>query len=372
MKFRVIVRNFQNYGGAEVIALRFADFLYKEGLLKEVLCGRSSLSKSYPVKEVGYLKPGRFFKTFTFQKRAVKYIKENEERGVVNFAFSKVPYCHVFRNGGGTHLGFLKASIEAYKGAEKLLKRVRRRLNPVNYLNPLLEEEIFKTSKAIVAISSIVKDEVLEFYGHLKLEDKIFTVPNPVNKERFSPEVKEKLRERGREFVRAKKGEFVLGFASSNFKLKGLREALFALKYLPERVKLVVAGGRNPKEYLKLAKKLNLKGRVLFLGKVSQMELFYSGIDLFLHPSYYDTFANVVAEALATGTPVICSAKTGAKEFVKEEVSGFVLKEITPEEIGRKVKEALSRKWKFKVELPTDEEVFRRYVEIGEQSLSQV
>ncbi|WP_456436213.1 glycosyltransferase family 4 protein [Thermovibrio ammonificans] len=367
MKFRVVVRRLSGYGGAEFIALRFANYLHKRGLLEEVVCGVKEVEVPFKVTELGYLKPGRFLKTLSFQKRAVKYLKTKE---TVNFAFSKVPHCHVYRNGGGTHLGFLEGSLKALPPARRLIKKLTRSLNPVNYFNPILEGEIFRSSKVIIAISSKVKEEVIKFYGR-KLLNKIYTVPNPVDLNRFNREAKEKLRKSGRELVGFREGRFVLGFASSNFTLKGLKQLIEALALLPKDVTLAVAGGRNPKSFLKLAEKLGVADRVHFLGKVNRMETFYAGIDLLVHPSFYDTFANVVTEALATGTPVICSRETGAAEFITEGVSGFILKEITPEEIAEKVEAALPKKWDFNVKLPTDEEVFSRYVSLGERSLSR-
>jgi len=368
LKFRIIVRRLTSYGGAEFIALRFARFLHSQNLLEEVVCGRNEEGElPFKVREVGFLRPGRFLKTYSFQRRVANYLK-GAPKGV-NFAFSKVPDCHVYINGGGVHASFLKSSIKAYSGWRAPLKALSRSLNPVNYLNPLLERKILKTSKKIVAVSSVVKEELLFHYSFLNIEEKIEVVPNPVDVEKFNREKRKELRTFGRELVKARRGEFIVGFASSNFRLKGLHLLIEALVHLPKKVKLAVAGGRNPKEFLKLAQKLGVRERVVFLGKVKGMELFYSGIDLLAHPSYYDTFGNVVAEALSMGVPTICSNKTGAKDFIDEGKNGFILKTFSPKEIAQKIALSMKREWDFKVNLPCDREVFRRYVEIGEQSL---
>jgi len=370
LKFRVIVRRLTSYGGAEFIALRFAYFLHYQSLLEEVVCGRNEEGElPFRVKEVGFLRLGRFLKTYSFQKRVLTLLREANP--AVNFTFSKIPGCHVYVNGGGVHRAFLKASLEAYPSYKGLLKRISRSLNPINYFNPLLEETIFRTSRNIIAVSSVVVDEIISYYSYLDLANKVLTVPNPVNIKKFNTRKRRELRARGRAFIKAEKGEFIVGFASSNFRLKGLHLLIEALSYLPEKIRLVVAGGRNPKEFIRLAEKFGVRNRVVFLGKVKEMELFYSGIDLLAHPSYYDTFGNVVAEALSMGVPVICSKRTGAKDFVEEGKSGFVLKTFSPKEIAEKVIASVNRNWDFEANLPSDEEVFRRYVEIGEQSLRQ-
>jgi len=369
LRVRVIVRRLTDYGGAEFIALRFARFLHCQGLLEEVVCGRCDVKVPFRVRELGYWRGGRFLKTYSFQKRVRDYLSGSSR--AINFAFSKVPGCEVYVNGGGTHTGFLRSSIKAYPFPRRFFKALSRSLNPVNYYNPVLERQIVATAGRIIAVSRQVKEELLAVFKDLPLEGKIAVVPNPVSSERFNPGRREELRLKAREFVGALEGDFVVGFASSNFWLKGLHLLIEALKFLPESVKLVVAGGRNPEEFLKLARRFGVRERVLFLGKVSQMELFYSGIDLLVHPSYYDTFANVVAEALSMGVPVICSKNTGAREFIEEGVNGFVLKTFSPQEIAEKIKICSGREWSFRLRLPSDREVFQRYLEIGEQSLSR-
>ena len=370
MKFRVIVRKFTSYGGAEFIALRFAYFLHSQDLLEEVICGKSEeRGVPFRVREVGYLRPGRFLKTLSFQRNVLAFLRKAPL--AINFTFSKVPECDVYVNGGGVHFSFLKYSLNAYSSWKIFLKAVSRALNPVNYFNPFIERKIFKTSGRIIAVSSLVKEDLLSYCSSFDIRAKIEVVPNPVDVKRFSKKRRKELRSKGREFVKAGDKEYVVGFASSNFRLKGLHLLIEALSYLPEKIRLVVAGGRNPKEFIRLAEKFGVRNRVVFLGKVKEMELFYSGIDLLAHPSYYDTFGNVVAEALSMGVPVICSKRTGAKDFVEEGKSGFVLKTFSPKEIAEKVIASVNRNWDFEANLPSDEEVFRRYVEIGEQSLRQ-
>ena len=370
MKVRVVVRRLSHYGGAEFVALRFARFLHEAGALKEVVCAEAEGEFPFPVIKVKLLRPSRFLKTISFNLAVNRYLKEREEKGIVNFAFSKVSNCHVFINGGGTHLGFVKASLKALPPVERAIKRVRRAFNPINYYNPKLEEEIFRSSREIIATSEKVKEEMLLYYGHLGIKEKITVVPNPTDVKRFNREVRLKLREGARREFGIEEGEVALGFASSNFTLKGLRQLIEALQLLPQKFKLIVAGGRNPKGFLKEAQRLGVEKRVKFLGKVKEMEKFYSAVDVLTHPSFYDTFGNVVTEALSMGVPVVCSRETGAKDFVKEGVNGFVLNEINPKEIAEKVRRAAQLP-PFKTELPTDEEVFEKYLLIGERSLNR-
>ncbi len=342
------------------MAYRFVKFLQKEGFLEEVVCSSVEIENrdSFKLVRLPRVRGNRFLKTYLFNKFVQRYLREREGDGVINFAFSKVENCHVYRNGGGTHLGFLITSIKGYSGISKVRKVVSRLFNPINYYNPYLEKRIFLSSRRIIAISTKVKQEILRYYKNCP-EEKISVIPNSVDLEKFKPIERRK-----------DKNRFVLGFASSNFQLKGLPHLIKALSYLPVHVELLVAGGRNSRKYKKLAGKLGVADRVFFLGKVSNMVDFYSQIDCLVHPSFYDTFANVVSEALAVHRPVIVSLETGAKDLVVEGKNGFILKAVTPEEIASKVKLAMKTEFDFSVNrLLSDEEVFSRYLAEAELSL---
>jgi hypothetical protein len=114
-------------------------------------------------------------------------------------------------------------------------------LNPINYYNPFLEKQIFLSAKKIIAVSTKVKDEILRYYGH-QLEKKINVIPNGINIRKFNHEKKNEYRIQERVRLNFKENDFVIGFASSNFKLKGLEHLIKALKHLDARKKLVAQG----------------------------------------------------------------------------------------------------------------------------------
>jgi alpha-1,3-rhamnosyl/mannosyltransferase len=74
---------------------------------------------------------------------------------------------------------------------------------------------------------------------------------------------------------------------------------------------LVIAGSwdaRYPEARHRVAE-LGLADRVVFLGPVAEAELpaLYTGAELFVFPSLYEGFGLPVLEAMACGTPVVCS-----------------------------------------------------------------
>jgi glycosyltransferase involved in cell wall biosynthesis len=57
----------------------------------------------------------------------------------------------------------------------------------------------------------------------------------------------------------------------------------------------------------------------------------YASCDLFLFPSETDTFGVVIIEAQASGLPVMVSARGGPRDCMQEDVTGRVVRPMTPE-----------------------------------------
>ena len=54
----------------------------------------------------------------------------------------------------------------------------------------------------------------------------------------------------------------------------------------------------------------------------------YANMDLFVFPSYTDTFGNVVLEALSSGVPAVVTPGGGPKYIVRDQETGFVVPDI--------------------------------------------
>ena len=85
-----------------------------------------------------------------------------------------------------------------------------------------------------------------------------------------------------------------------------------------QEVRLVVAGGKGwyyDTIFAKVAE-CGIEGSVIFPGYVPDEELpdWYRGAELFIYPSRFEGFGMPVLEAMACGTPVVCSAAPGVAE----------------------------------------------------------
>jgi len=91
-------------------------------------------------------------------------------------------------------------------------------------------------------------------------------------------------------------------------------------------------------------KKLHINKKVIHTGVVTKEELvdLYNLADLFVFPSLYEGFGIPVLEALACGTPVICSNTSSIPE-----VGGKVVEYFNPnnnEEITKKINKLINEK----------------------------
>jgi len=126
----------------------------------------------------------------------------------------------------------------------------------------------------------------------------------------------------------------VMLFAGRISREKGIAELpeIYArVKARVPEVALVVAGSGPAEQELKRE-----LPEAIHLGWVEHQRLpeIYSACDLFLMPSKFDTFGNVVLEAMSCGCPTIAYRTKGPKDIIEDGCNGYVV-ETTAEMIDR-------------------------------------
>ncbi|GAX86808.1 conserved hypothetical protein [Lebetimonas natsushimae] len=130
---------------------------------------------------------------------------------------------------------------------------------------------------------------------------------------------------------------------------KGFNLVIEILPELPEEfVYILIGKGKELENLKKLAKKLNVENRVLFLGEIENKELFkyINMADLFIQPSIgHEAFGITLIEAMACGVPVIASRNGGMKEIVKDNENGFLFEINNKQELKEKILKAIDMKF---------------------------
>ncbi len=173
-----------------------------------------------------------------------------------------------------------------------------------------------RVADAIIINSESLRHEVLHY---LDVDPaKLHLIPEAVDHELFHPGDAPDSAEQARHALRLRYGvtkPFVL-FVSSLWPYKncaGLLRAFAAAKReLGDRQLAIVGPGRDgphAAELAALARDLGIADDVVWVGGVPITEtvLFYRAADVFVYPSFNETFGLPILEAMATGCPVVTS-----------------------------------------------------------------
>jgi UDP-glucose:(heptosyl)LPS alpha-1,3-glucosyltransferase len=227
-------------------------------------------------------------------------------KGDDNLLFSndRLVCIEIYRAGGGVHKAFLKR-----KGFT---------LNPLHLVYLYLEKRSFENSKAIISISDMVKREIIENY---RVEpQKITTIYNGVEIKSVSERLMRESREEiFREFgINIEEDRGVILYVGNGFKRKGVREFLHILsKVKTPFYAFVVGNDSRISKYKRVSRELGLGESVIFTGSREDVDRFYMSSDIFLFPTHYEPFGNVVLEAMSFFNLIITTRQCGAGEILE-------------------------------------------------------
>ncbi|BAI60215.1 putative glycosyltransferase [Methanocella paludicola SANAE] len=197
----------------------------------------------------------------------------------------------------------------------------------------------FILADRVIAVSDWTKHDIAK-YGVDK--SKIVTIHNGINVDSYRPRGGGRARERY-----GVRGNMLL-FVGRMVPQKGigyLLEAMPCVLRTHPGTKLVLVGRGSLCDGLRRrARELGLDGNAVFSGYVEEDELkeAYGACDLFILPSTVEPFGIVVAEAMASGKPVVCTDSGGVREIVDDGSSGFVVPPGSPEALAEKINTLLS------------------------------
>jgi len=199
---------------------------------------------------------------------------------------------------------------------------------------PYLPEEISKplalslrafyanSCDAVIAPTENVKNSLLKY----KVKTPIFILPSGIDLDRFSRADNEIIRKK----YNIDEDKIVLLTVS---RLGPEKNILFLLKSFkkislknPGVYFIIVGDGPSKKELEKGSNKLGLKDRTIFTGGIDWQEIpsFYKAADIFLFSSLTETQGLVIAEAMASGLPIVAVKAFGIKDVVINRENGIL------------------------------------------------
>jgi glycosyltransferase involved in cell wall biosynthesis len=101
---------------------------------------------------------------------------------------------------------------------------------------------------------------------------------------------------------------------------------------------LLVAGVNAPDE--EIAPNILIR-HIGYIKSRSQLADFYRAADIMVHSAIEETFGNVVAEAMACGTPVVTASGGGVVELIENGRTGFIVPQGRPTELAKAIAQLL-------------------------------
>jgi len=286
-KLKFIRANQTKHGGAEVYLSRVSDELKRVNIEHNIVY--SDISKRLP----------SWLRVFYFNHTVCKAKKDDS----FYFSLERISCPDIYRAGDGVHKVFMQVEQKSF-------------LNPLHMIYLFLEKKCFQNAKKIIANSLMIKKQIIETYGIES--EKITVVHNGVNKEEYN--YHESFVRLEREWQIHSEEKIIL-YVGSGFKRKGVEVFLHILSKLTyQKYKAFVVGKEKKIAYYQnLAKTLNIEDKVIFTGARDDVKDFYVIADIFLFPTRYEPFSNVVLEAMNYENVVITTKQNGASEILDTE-----------------------------------------------------
>ncbi len=302
-------------GGAERVAVNLSKILP----VKSLLLLEREIKYEIPEGKIVFLsshttKTNPILKTFYIPLYAKSLSQRLEKNSIVISFLERANYVNILAKPYSKHRSFISIHMSQLTG--------RKRHHPYNFLSKLL----YPKADKVTCVSKSIAEELKT---HYKVpEDKLVVIYNPI----FIDDIKE--------LSRKPLGEYetifnypVLITAGRLTKPKGQWYLLRIFKELKKEfpeLKLLILGEGELKEYLTgLSKDLGLKTYVwdkdqlsenfdvYFLGFQKNPFKFIARSKLFVFPSLWEGFGNVLIESMACGTAVVSAdCRSGPREIL--------------------------------------------------------
>jgi UDP-glucose:(heptosyl)LPS alpha-1,3-glucosyltransferase len=342
VKIALAHKRLDRRGGTETILYRTAEGLRDLGHDVHLFCGEFHIPPpaGTSIHKVPYWPLGRTARLLSFAFLSPKVIKRHGCDVVLGFG--RMGSQDILRSGGGTHKLFLEKMAET----GDLKRKLWYRLSPYHRCLLALEKHQFSAGsfKKVIAISEQVKKEIVGVYS--VPPQNVAVIYNGIDLEQFHPRNRKVWSSEVRLRFGIPEGRPLVLFVGNGFRRKGLDVLLkaWAAPSLQDFFLLVVGSDPAMARYIRQARGQGLAGRVIFAGRDTGVERYYGAAELFALPSFQEAFGHSSLEALASGLPILVSARSGSSEILEGELrEGIVQNLADPLELPRRIVQLLDQ-----------------------------
>ncbi len=331
----IIERTEITLGGAERSVFELTAALSNLGIEVDILAAKGKTNTKH-IHILCSKDPGKRTSFSTFSKALKEFLSKNK----YDIVHSVLPFefADIYQPRGGS---FAEATLRnAVSYQNSLLQSYKKMTSFMNFRRAsFLQAERRLCRNPSGPIVAVLSEYVArQFKKHYNLnEERIKIILNgiKINKKNHPAEA-DKLRTQILTTLGIKEADepvFFL-FVANNFRLKGLQCLIKAMRtaanYKTEKQSyLIVAGNGKAGKYRKLAKKIGIQEKIIFLGAVRHIQDALSITDAAILPTYYDPSSRYILEALAADKPVITTKYNGATDLFTKDRHGKVVD--TPE-----------------------------------------
>ena len=195
--------------------------------------------------------------------------------------------------------------------------------------------KILKEAKAIVFLSKVYRDAVIQKYVPNKLKEEIYKkssiIPNGINDFWFE-NIGTKKKTPDKDNIKL----LHVGVVDKNKNIITTVKAIEILQQKGYNIEFTVVGRIKDKEIYNKIKDLHFVNYISPKPKEELIEI-YRKSDIFVMPSITETFGLVYAEAMSQGIPIIYTRGQGFDGQFEEGVVGFSVRYNSVEEIAEKI-----------------------------------
>lgn len=199
---------------------------------------------------------------------------------------------------------------------------------PLTYFHEKLRKWLYPNAAGVIAQTEKAKKIYSKLYKHKNIQ----VIANPINSNLINNVLNENIVLSVGRLINSKHHDELI--------------RIFVRSYVPGWRLLILGDeslNQNNKPKLeKLIKELNAEHKVELLGKIKDVEKFYSKSKIFAFTSSSEGFPNVIGEAMSAGLPVIAyDCIAGPSEIIEHGNNGFLIPLFDEKQFAKKLKELM-------------------------------